>query len=379
MDRSRVCIVTINDDTNYGNRLQNYALQEVVRSLGWNPETLRNRPPGWDRALLGPRLLHEFRHDPAGVTDRIVARARRRPARDAEPTPGYLAQRRAAIAAFARRHITESPHAYAERPVAYWDARYASAIAGSDQVWNPTYRRAQGIDFLDFVDESRRVAYAASFGVEQVPGFLQSRYRAWLRGIPHLSVRESAGRRIVGQLTGRDVPVVVDPTMLVERAVWDRLIAARPRVVPEPYALRFFLGAPTAAQDAWVRRRSAEEGLAIVDLHDLDDERFADVDPAGFVAAIARAEVVHTDSFHAGIFSLLHRRPLILRTRFDRDARWGELLSQHDLTTRPTGVEGLRAVAEVDWEKVEQRRQGLRFASMRFLQAALDASGRDSA
>ena len=74
----RVAIVTINDDTNYGNRLQNFALQEVVRSLGWEPETLRNRPPAWDPALRGPRIRHELRHDLAGLMHRTVDRARHR-------------------------------------------------------------------------------------------------------------------------------------------------------------------------------------------------------------------------------------------------------------------------------------------------------------
>ncbi|MFE5670500.1 polysaccharide pyruvyl transferase family protein [Agromyces sp. NPDC056523] len=375
VDREKVGIVTINDDANYGNRLQNYALQEVVRGLGWDPETLRNRPPRWDPALLGPRMLHELRHDPADVADRLVARVRRRPSRDAASAPEFLGQRRAAIAAFARDHIASSMEAFSDRPTTYWGERYSAVIAGSDQVWNPTYRRAQGIDFLDFAPESRRVAYAASFGVERVPGFLRSRYRTWLRGIPHLSVRESAGRRIVADLTGAEVPIVLDPTLLVEPAVWDRLTAARPRIVSEPYALRFFLGAPTVEQDVWVRRYASDEGLAVVDLHDLDDARFAEVDPAGFVASIARAEVVITDSFHAGIFSLLHRRPLILRTRFERDARWNELLRQHDLTTRATGIDGLRALADVDWTGSEQSRDDLRIASLRFLREALEASG----
>ena len=37
-------IVTINDYDNYGNRLQNYALQEVLAELGYNSETLINYP-----------------------------------------------------------------------------------------------------------------------------------------------------------------------------------------------------------------------------------------------------------------------------------------------------------------------------------------------
>ena len=222
----RVGIVTINDDTNYGNRLQNFALQEVVRSLGWEPETLANRPPAWDRALLAPRIMHDIRHDFPGFARRagpIGPTATGAPPGAA--LPGAAASRRSAGSP-AR---TSTRHRIASRrcPRTYWADRYTSAIVGSDQVWNPTYRRAQGIDFLDFVGESHRIAYAASFGVEQVPGFLRSRYRAWLQGIPHLSVRESAGRRIVADLTGRDARVVLDPTLLVDRAVWDRLIAER--------------------------------------------------------------------------------------------------------------------------------------------------------
>ena len=106
----------------------------------------------------------------------------------------------------------------------------------------------------------------------------------------------------------------------------------------------------------------------------LDKEEFADVGPAGFIAAIAHAEIVYTDSFHAGIFALLNRRPVVLRTRFEQDPRWQELLSQNALSTRQTGVSGLQSITDVDWAAVEARREGLRAASMDFLRQALDRS-----
>jgi Polysaccharide pyruvyl transferase len=370
----RVAIVTINDDTSYGNRLQNFALQEVVRSLGWEPETLRNRPPAWDPALRGPRIRHELRHDLAGLTHRTVDRARHRLGRGDAQLSSFLERRRSAIGGFALVHIQSSPHAFSEKPVAYWADRYARAIAGSDQVWNPTYRRAQGIDFLDFVGEPHRIAFAASFGVEQVPGFLRDQYRAWLLGIPHLSVRESAGRRIVAELTGREIRVVLDPTLTVGRTAWDALVAEQPPIIDVPYAVRFFLGRATPAQDKWVRGHATEAGLAVIDMHDLDHEAFADVDPAAFVAAISRADILYTDSFHAGIFALLHHRPIVLRSRFDRDARWEELLSQHALTLKSTGVAGLGTVADADWAAVDARREILRTESLAFLRDALESS-----
>lgn len=374
MSDRRVAIVTINDDTNYGNRLQNFALQEVVRSLGWEPETLRNRPPAWERALLAPRILDDLRHDTVGVSGRAWTRARGRLGRGSPQSPAFLEHRRYAIGEFARAHLASSPHRYSEMPAEYWADRYSCAIVGSDQVWNPTYRRAQGIDFLDFVGESHRIAYAASFGVEHVPGFLRSRYRTWLQGIPNMSVRESDGRRIVAELTGRDIPVVVDPTMLVDRPVWDDLIARQPPITSGPYAVRFFLGRPTPEQDVWLRLHADGADLAVVDLHALDQETFSDVGPAGFVAAISRASVVYTDSFHAGIFALLFHRPIVLRSRFARDARWEELISQHGLATRPTGVEGLQKLTDTDWKAVEARREKLRASSLVFLRGALDSS-----
>ena len=38
----KVAIVTIQDTNNYGNRLQNYAMQEVLRKMGLEVETLKN-------------------------------------------------------------------------------------------------------------------------------------------------------------------------------------------------------------------------------------------------------------------------------------------------------------------------------------------------
>ncbi|GAA1058076.1 hypothetical protein GCM10017608_04790 [Agromyces luteolus] len=371
MSERLVGIVTINDDTNYGNRLQNFALHEIVRSLGWVPETIANRPPSWDRSLLVPRTMHDLWHDLPGVVERARSRMPRRLRAPAAPSPPFLEVRRAAIAGFARDRIRSSPQAYSTMPTDYWADRYERAIAGSDQVWNPTYRRAQTLDFLDFTEGAKRIAYAPSFGVRRIPGYLRSRYRRWIGGIAHLSVRETVGADIVADLTGRDAPVVLDPTALLPRADWDALIGDRPRPVDVRYAVRFFLGRPTAAQDDWIMQDAARRHLEVVDLHALDDERFADVDPLGFVSAIAHADAVYTDSFHAASFSLLYRRPLVLGQRYADDARQEELIAQHRLAARATGVDGLRVIADVDWLNVEAGRERLRSSSLGFLAGAL--------
>ncbi len=363
-------IVTINDSGNYGNRLQNYALQEVLRGMGWEVETIRNSPQPWPRTLLIPRMLHEVRDDPGSLVRRGAERVGARESSNPTATAPFLVQRRAAIARFTDAFIRTSDKSFVDMPADYWSERYLKVVTGSDQVWNPTYRRAQGFDFLDFAERDRRLAYAASFGVDSVPRFLRTRYAEWLAEIPHLSVREQAAAAIVQQLTGRDVPVVADPTMLVDRSVWDSQISREPRISDEPYVARFMLGESSAAQNARLVNAARAVADVVVDLNDLAHPEHSDIGPVGFVAAIARASLVLTDSFHASVFALLYHRPLILRSRFWGDSRITSLLGAHGIVPGPT-VDEILMLGDVDWAAADCSRDRRRAESLDFLREAL--------
>ena len=371
MSRARLTIgiVTINDNGNYGNRLQNYALQEVLRGLGWEAETIRNAPQPWPRTLLIPRMLHEVRDDPRALMRRGAERLGTGQSSSPTGTAPFLLQRREAIARFTDTFIRTSDESFVDMPAEYWSERYRKVVTGSDQVWNPTYRRAQGFDFLDFAAPENRLAYAASFGVTAVPRFLRTRYADWLAQIPHLSVREQAAAAIVRGLTGRDVPVVADPTMLVDRSVWDGLIDGEPRT-DTPYTARFMLGEPSSVQQAWLAQAAREIADDVVDLNDLTRREHSDIGPAGFVATIARASAVVTDSFHASVFALLYHRPLILRSRFRHDSRISSLLSAHGIIAE-TAADGIVVLGDVDWDAADAARDRHRADSSRFLRAAL--------
>ena len=56
----------------------------------------------------------------------------------------------------------------------------------------------------------------------------------------HISVREDAGARIVKELTGREVPVLIDPVMMLDREEW-LAVAEKPRVdLSKPYVLKYY-------------------------------------------------------------------------------------------------------------------------------------------
>lgn len=369
----RVGIVTINDDNNFGNRLQAYALQRAVARLGWQPELIRNTPSPMSTRLLATRAWHAVRGDGVlafgGRNGRLLWSKSR--GSHGPVVPRYAPIRRSVIANFARANLVSSDVEFAERPVEEWADRYQRVIVGSDQVWNHGFRNAQEIDFLTFASPEQRIAYAASFGVHDVPEYLRRNYRAWISGIPHISVREQRGAEIVADLTGRRVPVVVDPTLLLSREDWESFQRVPATLRTRNYAVQFFLGRPTDAQLAWVTAQARERGLALMDLNDLNSSEFAHLDPEGFVAALANAQFVATDSFHAGVFSLLHHTPVAVRRRDETASRLETLFAKHEIALEDTDVPGLRTAPAPDWCKADQLLRLERDASWSYLRDAL--------
>src|SRR5699024_7327637 len=97
---------------------------------------------------------------------------------------------------------------------------YDFFVTGSDQVWNPFFTNSSSLYFLTFAPRKKRIAYAPSFGISEVPDLLRENFTKWLSEIEHLSVREDAGADIIKQLTNRDSEVVADPTLLLTKESW---------------------------------------------------------------------------------------------------------------------------------------------------------------
>lgn len=62
-----------------------------------------------------------------------------------------------------------------------------------------------------------------------------------LEGINYISVRERAGAKIVNGLTGKDVPVLVDPTMPLTVEEWENVMERPAWYKDEKYILVYFL------------------------------------------------------------------------------------------------------------------------------------------
>ena len=93
-------------------------------------------------------------------------------------------------------------------------SEYCAFICGSDQIWNPSTVYINPLYFLRFAPQGKRIAYAPSFGVNEVPSFNYKLVQSYLSDIPYLSTREQQGKQIIEDLTGQHAQVVLDPTLV---------------------------------------------------------------------------------------------------------------------------------------------------------------------
>lgn len=148
--------------------------------------------------------------------------------------------------------------------------RYDYFIAGSDQIWNPSFVDLKN-EFLQFADRNKRIAYAASFGVSEIPADKVEIVKKGLEGIDYISVREQAGSKIVKDLTGRDVPVLVDPTLLLTSEEWEKVMERPVWYRDEKYILVYFLSKLPDKIKKDIQNLAEKYKLKIVDLMDKEN------------------------------------------------------------------------------------------------------------
>ena len=121
-------------------------------------------------------------------------------------------------------HITETQYCASLPELKELNEIYDAFVCGSDQIWSLQW--FEDPYFLPFVsDPNKKIAYAPSMGQT---GFLREekklRFLELIRDFRHLSVREEQGAKLIRELTGKEVKVALDPTLLMNSRQWDAFI-----------------------------------------------------------------------------------------------------------------------------------------------------------
>ena len=266
------------------------------------------------------------------------------------------------------------------------DARnYEAVITGSDQLWSPAGLPTNYYNLMFVPDDIKKISYASSFGVGQIPWYQKNRTARFINRIEYVSMRENKGREIVNELTGRDVPVVLDPVFSLTKEDWDRFIPVE-RVYEEPYIFAYFLGETSAYREE-VKKLSKETGLKIVALRHLDqyvdtDENFGDyapydVGPDKFLNLIRGAEYVCTDSFHGTCFSIINKKKFMIFNRYSdaskvsKNSRIDSLCTNLGVTDRRYKGNIMKIKEDIDYADVYKRLDNEMILTDEYLDEAL--------
>jgi hypothetical protein len=372
---SKVGIITLNGYFNYGNRLQNYALQEVIKSLGFDVQTIVV-----DRSTSAPGVWSRVRNWATYPIGKLYQEIYHR------IFPGVSAQRRIrrmeVFKSFTEKYISETPYSISASSIpSHLTSEFDFFVAGSDQVWNPKYVDDLSVYFLEFAEEHKRISYAPSFGVSDIEPKYRELYRHLIGGINHLSVREDDGARIIRTLTGREAPVLVDPTMLLTREQWLAISEPAKNKPRGRFLLTYFLGGMSRRHKQHIKRMAQKTGLEIVNLADISDRDAFEAGPSEFIDYIDSCSLLCTDSFHGSVFSVLLEKPFIVYERLGSTSsmysRIRTLLNKFGLESRRIEIleNDYSHVFDVNFSQVSLQLEIERSNALNYLKTALSTQG----
>lgn len=351
---SRIALITLVDFDNYGNRLQNYALEKVLADMGNTVTSIVPYKPDFVKWTIKKFIK----------ADSDTLRNK------------YLKSRRL-------KEFLEFDNQYVNTCAINsnnFDSiqmeNYDCFVSGSDQVWNPdwadyTYEKT----FLRFCRKEKRIAYAASFGVDSIPKKWIDKYKTGLSEFQYLSVRENKAVEIVEELIGKTCERVLDPTMLLDKDEWNRIAIVPPQCMNKNYILTYFLGGRSDAVNKDILEYARKYDCHVINLLDLNDPNYF-VGPDKFVGLISKAKLVLTDSFHATVFSIIYERPFVVYNRKGIGSKMGSrlssLLDMCDLSGRKRELVDETDLFSCDFENAKKKIEQEKIHSIAFLHKAIE-------
>ncbi len=369
---------------NYGSQLQSYATTVELEKRGIDYEIIRYQKKYTPSMIIGllPRLVN-----PVFIHERFFLRYPKKIMMKMHPQLNTgNTTRNACLAKFSKERFTKlSPVYYGYDELCRQSEKYDGVMVGSDQLWAPSGITSNFYNLMFAGGGTRKISYAASFGVSQIEKKHHKLYNKFLSEMDYISVRENSAKKLVEQLSNKSAEVVTDPVMLLDADEWLKEIPNANRF-DEPYVYAYFLGKSPEYRAA-VTEFAKSKGLKIVTAHHMDsynkaDNNFGDyapfdVGPAEFVNFIRNAEYVFTDSFHGSVFSILYQKKFMVFNRYSdasissKNSRIDSLCENYGLSDRRYTGDIYAVENDIDYSSVLAKVEAHRQVSKAFLDKAL--------
>ena len=355
---------------NYGSLLQCYATVKAIKDMGYDIEAIQfeNIPTKKAKKQLVFRLKIKQFFKPSAIFKKLE---RIKNTNYNSEYDELRKKRKEKFDRFVNENIPLSRKFNSLEEVSERCREYDVLALGSDQLLCPK-DIIMGYHSMEFApDDVKKISYAASFGLSKLPMLVKKKAARDLKRFDCFAAREIAGEKIYKELTGKNAPVVVDPTLLLSRDKWLEVAGEKP-LVEGDYIFCYFIG------DNEKHREMAniikeKTGLKIVTIGHIDDyisadEGFGDVcindaGPVEFTNMILNAKYVLADSFHSTIFSIMYHKKFLVFNRFvdgssgSTNSRIDSLLEMLSLQSRRTDDKEKVVdyiLNDIEYEKVDE-------------------------
>lgn len=195
-------------------------------------------------------------------------------------------------------------------------------ITGSDQVWGPMMNGIyDSAYFLQFVGKnSRKLAYAASFGKTKFDESTVAAYKKMLSEYDKIAVREKSAVSLLEEW-GLDncLGQVLDPTLLLNSKTWKDLLVSKhdsQKYANKNYILVYQIHNDPKLSD-YAKRIARQTGKELLRVNPYLHQKYRGgkficcPDLGEFLALIDNASCIITDSFHGTCFAINFGKQLI--------------------------------------------------------------------
>jgi len=325
-------IITFHCADNFGAVLQVYGLQEIIKEMNIEVEIIDFRP----QELTEPynhtvNFVRNYKKNGCpGVAKLLLSKLY---------NYRNIENRLKSFNKFRNKYLNVSDNKYkTSKDLLYNPPKYNYYLTGSDQVWNPYFKKAIGDSyFLDFVDDksSIKISYAASIA-EVVEDELFEDYNKYINTFDYISIREKSSLEFIKSVSNKDVFVTLDPTLLLDKNKW-KIISKKPET-KEKYILVYDLQNNNEL-NRLANKLSEEMGLKIISYSNKKNynnsiQSFRFKGPEEFLGLFENAELILTSSFHGTVFSVINNKPFYTIPHTTRGSRMIDLLRTLNLEDR---------------------------------------------
>ncbi|MDN3619149.1 polysaccharide pyruvyl transferase family protein [Polaribacter undariae] len=370
MKYKNIAVLTFQSSNNYGALLQCYALSTTLEELGFNVQIFNLKKEHIKDIEDLPFLSRNKRVFKKSINNAIFE---------------------SAFDNFRKKYLKSkfTKEIGTKDGLKEFSDSFDAVVVGSDQVWRGAYtKKLQSSFFFDFIsDKTKKISYAASFGLDYFEGFKnnESEINTLINKFNAISVREAEGVKICKETFNVEAIHVLDPVFLLSKERYQKIIDAEFKKNENSYVAYYFLN-PDAYRKTILT--SVKKEFKIKDeINIYTNNKFSFRRPSfnlskykfktfsTWLGELSNADFVVTDSFHGLAFSIIFNKQFVCIANSKRGAsRMKSLLSLFNLSHRLVN-EGesinFETLKTIDYTVVNREIDNQKLKSINFLQKSI--------